>query len=296
MPTQYAAPGLPADWLNGWLAAIGITSILASTTLAWTNSATPTALFQTEKDQDLPTAIADALPQIEHLAIATHHSDATRDMTRRVDLETYRERAAIVRANRDGSLAASVSDLAPNDMADNLPHGRFDPSAPRGTTVYTRLAACYKEIDAFTDLPAAIDDTLNGRGHRVQTNGLGFDYRRLATGINAKNEVYVDPVIEILAFNALSLFPTRGDGFSKTPQQRGWISEPGEKQLRFAWPAWQPALDTWAIDALLDLAHNNVDNQRRARQYGIVACYEAVPYQPKDRSDVTRAFGSRRLW
>ena len=35
---RHEAPGLPADWLNGWLAAIGVTVLIPGARLRWTGA------------------------------------------------------------------------------------------------------------------------------------------------------------------------------------------------------------------------------------------------------------------
>ena len=43
--TQVPCPGLPADWINGWLAAVGATVLDARIRLHWTTEGTPLAVL-----------------------------------------------------------------------------------------------------------------------------------------------------------------------------------------------------------------------------------------------------------
>lgn len=284
--TTTTAPGLTGDWLNAWFAAIGITSILHGARLSWSADAVPVAVVTTPDEQPLAEAIAEALPDLTRLAglaIAT-------PMRRNVDLVAYRRSADVARHQRDWSLAASVTDLvADNDQ--NLPHSRFDPPAPRGTTLYTRVVACREAIDAAGPAADRVAATLAGRARRVQTNGLGFDYRRIPAASHPDADVYVDPVIECLAFEGLRLFPIRGDG--RGTSQRGWVTLPGQRVATFVWPIWRDPLDLWAIDALLDVVHTRPTN--RPARLGVTRCYQAIPYQPAGSSDVRRGYASTPL-
>ncbi|MHB1734752.1 MAG: hypothetical protein ACYCU8_15165, partial [Ferrimicrobium acidiphilum] len=71
----------------------------------------------------------------------------------------------------------------------------------KGITVYERLLDMHRVL--LTDPIQMITGTLRGNPIRVQKNGLGFDFRRFATGIQAKADVWVDPVIEFLCFYGL---------------------------------------------------------------------------------------------
>ena len=59
---RHETPGLPADWLNGWLAAIGVTVLVPGTRLCWTDDGVPSAVLETEQPVDLPKVVAEALP------------------------------------------------------------------------------------------------------------------------------------------------------------------------------------------------------------------------------------------
>jgi len=206
-----------------------------------------------------------------------------------VGLTAYKERAQVSREKGDLSLGVTVTDLQDPIRPSGLPHSPFDPPVPQGRTLFQRLCDCRLKVgDRASDLVAA---TFEGRGLRVQGNGLGFDSRRFAAGIQAEAGVMVNPVVECLAFFGLTLFPVRGNGFSY--RTRGWRK--ASKDGGFDWAAWSPLLDRWAIDALLDqLAVAGRDHGRLDR-LGILARFQSVPFSPVGSADTTRAYASRRV-
>lgn len=274
------APGLPANWLNGWLAAIGVTVLLPHVKLSWTEDVVPHAVFWSPAQMDLPTAIASALPSISDLdrsAISRHHPEATAEFGRNVYLPTYVERVVIERRQHGFLLTATVTDLKGDETASELEHSPFDPPAPRGETLYSRARACRAAIPE--PVGAAVSSTLLGEADRVPTNGLGFDARRLPSGLWAGGRggnVHVDPCAELLVLSALRLFPVRGDG--SHVRARGWTG-PGSVPGAFVWTAWTEPLDVYAIDAILDAPPGGPR-------------WRTVPYVSKGSGDVTRAYFS----
>ena len=233
------APGLPADWLNGWLAAIGVTVLIPSARLRWTDDGVPSALFEADEPDDLAKRVADALPTPQTLArsVIARTLPATRhDFSRNVTLAAFRERAVVERRVGEGNLAASVSDLSADLKPENLEHGAFDPPAPRGETLWSRATACALAL-AATDIAERVRATFEGSGRREALNGLGFDARRFPAGMHAARDVYADPVVELLAFAALPLFPTRGNG--QRVRQRLW-TDSSTRRGAFQWIGSQP--------------------------------------------------------
>lgn len=278
-----AARGLCADWLNAWLAAIGVAVLLPDVRLSWTDEVVPHALFWGAERDELVDRIWAALPSDEVLSrsvIARELPGATYSFDRNVDLATYRERAAIERSVGSFHLSSSVSDLADEDQLDNLPHGQFDPPVPRGETLWARARKCR---EALTE-PNQVERTLHSAGDRRPLNGLGFDARRLASGVRASGRAstpHADPTIELLVFCALKLFPVTGRG--RGAWQRLWT---GGQFARGAlvWFTWHEALDAAAIDAVLDQPMSVA-----RRRWGV------VPFKPTNASDTTRALFSEPL-
>jgi len=289
MSHRFEAPGLTADWLNGWLAAIGATVLVPGLRLAWADEGVPFAVYESDAVVDVAQAISRALPTAESLSRSTiartrrgHHP-----LERHVTLEAYRERADLERREGNGHLAASVSDLRVDADPASLDHGAFDPAAP-GTTgpLWSRAEACQQKLPG-KERDTLVRASLLGTGHRVKVNGLGFDARRLATGVHdgALGDKYADPVVELMVFAALVLFPTRGDG--RQVRQRGWRDRSTQRGA-FHWSAWRPFLDRWAVDAFLDL-------NLRPEDDSVLARFRVIPYQPSARADTTRAYFAERI-
>lgn len=315
---SFPAPGLPASWLNGWLAAVGATFLVPDLRLAWTEGPAPIALFDQEAD-DVATKIAQALPTVEQLgrlAIARTRPDAS-EFPRKATLDQFRARAQLIHSGAvacgDRSLEMSTTDLY--DLKVNeVPHAPFDPPGP-GTigSLHDRLVKCKEQIEQLGDPTTLVDASLRGRGRRVKASGLGFDYQRNATGMHPKSgpsEVapHVDPIVETLAFFGLHLFPLRGSARAKQdPVQRGFVCAKSGRHA-FRWPCWRDPLDLWAIDALLDRFHAIAPkpmqaesgdgwHPRRLRvlsQIGIHAVYGSV-YQIPKGDEKNRSFASERL-
>lgn len=293
------APGLTADWLNAWLAAIGITVLAPSIRLSWTDESIPIARFLCPERHSLASVVATALPDIHQLETLAIH-----EMPRQVNLAVYGECATRARQHLsawrtgDFSLAASTTDLVIDakwkEGQEQLRHSPFDPAAP-GTTgsVYDRLVKCWEELNRIAPSPAeAIAATLSGSGVRVEANGLGFDFRRLAMGVHAKSKKTVDPVVECLCYFGLALFPVRGNGRRERP--RGWVDPPSRRGA-FSWPVWEQPLDAWGIDALLDRVHARPQDMKMLRRYGVFGSFRSVPYKPMADADTTRAYASERV-
>ncbi len=287
-----AAPGLTADWLNAWLAAIGVTVLVPEARLGWSTDRRPMAWFWVE-GRDLPAKIAEALPSTDDLGRLSIARSLVGhpDLLRAVPLEVYKDRAAVARHEGDFSLEATVTDLQGSLPQGGLPHSPFDTPAPQGRTLHQRLAHCRSALGA--DLRAEVVASFGGSGRRIAANGLGFDCRRFASGVQPDAPKMVDPVVECLAFFGMALFPARGNG--TRPQTRGW-QDRASKVGAFRWPAWSAPLDRWAIDALLDRIPSPRERPGPARLLGFTSLFETVPYRPVATADTTRAYGSRRVW
>ncbi len=302
----YEARGLRADWLNAWLAAVGVTVLHRGVRLSWTDEARPRALYSTPPGCVLAEELGRLMPSSEHLeglAIARRH------LPRRVTLPAYVDGCERVRASSrlDFSLGMSVTDLVELQPGAELPHSPFDPPAPKGITLWERLVRCRQVLGEGDKLVSAVAGSLEGRGRRHAMNGLGFDVQRIPAAVHGDSDPYVDPVVECLAFFGLSLLPLRGDG--RRELGRGWHPMRGRRgSARFRWPAWEPSLDQWGIDAILGEFHrrtvaldegaqpNPLARERVLRRVGVRGCYEVVAYRKKAPNDVTKGMASRRVW
>lgn len=281
------APGFAGDWLNGWLAAIGVTVLLDDVRLSWTGGPSPIARFHHDGTSPVAARILAALPDVDWF---TQRPFAA--ARRKVDLDTFQAAAAKSREERDDHLAPFVTDLLADsgtekarllDLGD-LRHGPLDPPAPKGTTIIDRAAACRRALGDASE--ARILETLRGIAARSQMNGLGFDIRRLAVGSQPDAKVMVDVVIECLCFVAARVFPFRGDG--RRTRLRGWEGPP--RRGAFVWPVWSEPLDAWAVDALVDVF--SADRKAAQARYSVCGGFALVPFEPSGKSDTTRGYAS----
>lgn len=272
---EYPAPGLTADWLNAWLAAIGVTVLLPDARLRWTDDPLPKAVFHLPDDSDsLPDLIAAALPTVEDIGgwVISRIDGKVRSTS------TYRGLAEAARAARDDTLSMTVTDLGDAATDGSLPKAPFDPPVPAGRTLSWRLSRAVESISPKSERVAA---TLGGTAVRDGGNGLGFDYRRIGSG--------TDSLVEVLAFEGLRLFPVRGDGHRA--HQRGWSAGVMTRGA-FRWPVWKEALDRWAIDAILDVASTDANRVRSP----VTAMFGSVPYEVTSIANPTRGYASERIW
>ncbi|HVX16867.1 MAG TPA: hypothetical protein VHA73_02455 [Acidimicrobiales bacterium] len=270
-------PGLPAEWLNGWLAALGATVAVPGMTLRWTDDAEPVAVLALDGDVDPAEALADAWPTpewIEGLPIA--------NLTRQDGVEQWRSAA---RASRSGGDAWTVTSIG-TDAADleKLTPSRLFVAAPGpGRFLCHRVELVAGKIE---DAAREVDMTLRGVAPRRRSNGLGFDFRRVASSAD-EAEKCVTPCVEVLAFLGMWFYPVCGHERLRHPTA---VTRANPSNGPFSWIAWTAALDRDAIDAILDVARDD----RHASRLGISAAWESVSLRVEG-ADPTRAFASRRI-
>lgn len=288
METVYAAPGLRADWLNGWLAAVGVTRLLPDVRLSWMEDLSPHAVFHGDSsfrgDTSFLERLLEALPSADHLsALPTSRASHS------IDIDTF---TSMARESRlDPYLGVLVTDQVAGP-GEKLPRGEFNAPAPQGVTIFARYERCRRRVRDVDQMQAS----LSGTGHRVEGNGLGFDFRRLrAATYPGEPDLYVDPVVECLCFAALPMFPVRGDG-ARQSRTRGWLRVADGRRRRFTWGSWAPTLDQWGVDALIDSVHRHRESRGHLQRMGVTALFESVEYQTRGASDVMTGFASRRLW
>lgn len=296
-------PGLSADSVLAWLAAVGATVLDKRLRLCWTTDATPVAVLSSNDVAPLE-ALLDAWPEralLDDMPIAERWRQADA-IGRKVSVESFRERARMARKHPySWTLSSTMTDLSISGNGE-VAHGPFDPSGP-GTIkwLHHRLLKLHKTLDPSAE---RLRDSLLGQAARVQDNGLGFDHARLGS-LADKTEMWTDPVVETLAFFGLALLPVRGNGFDErlgrrspkdAPRQRGWRSFDSSAARDFAWPAWRRPLDSAGIDALLDAWRPNGLNRKTGwGLLGIHAAWRSVAYKAQSSSDATKAYGSERL-
>ena len=300
--THLTCPGLPANWINGWLAAVGITVLDPRVRLHWTADSTPLAVLSCREPVDPVAAITASWPDeelLDDLPIAEHWKDAGQ-LRRRVSEEEFAARARAARSHPNSwALSSTLTDLCVDANGD-VAHAPFDPAGP-GTIKW--LHHRLKKVHALVE-PASgcIQDSLAGKGERVKDNGLGFDLTRLGSQSDS-SAIWVDPVVEVLSFFGLAILPVRGPGIDRRltggpapvrEVQRGWLRiSQSQRERRFVWPAWSPPLDWAGIDALMDAW--KLDRKAEWPRMGVRAAWQSVQFKRRGASDNTRAFGAERL-
>ena len=297
--TQVTCPGLPAAWINGWLAAVGATVLDARIRLHWTTNGAPLAVLSAA-EVDPVAALVESWPNmalLSDLPIAENWQGAGK-LRRKVPVKAFVARARAARSHRHSwTLSSTMTDLCVDENGE-VAHAPFDPAGP-GTIkwLHHRLMKIHEQVEPSA---ARIRDSLMGRAARVEDNGLGFDQTRLGSLSDAVSN-WTDPVVEELAFFGLAILPVRGRGADRRldryadvgERQRGWRKAPGSQdQRRFNWPAWRQPLDRAGIDALMDAW--NPEKRAGWLGVGIHAAWRSVRFKPRG-SDKTRAFGAERL-
>jgi hypothetical protein len=289
----YRAPGLTADWLNGWMAAVGVCVLLPDVTMSWSDDPVPIAVFH-GTTTDLPERIVASISSLDtsnDSSYARRCVQSSHELNLDPSKDVFAERASLDRSRRLSFLAALHTDLGRDrDGVKAVVRGPLYAGAPKGRTMHDRAAALTSAFEGEPNRDAVVKATLAGLGRRVNMMGLGLDYRRLTPWSETKTPPYVDPVIELLALGAFPLFPLRGDG--RVARQRGWSA--ALFRPTFVWPAWRLPLDIWAIDALLDQIHG-IGNSRRDA-LGCLAIFESVRFRKRNSSDTDDGYGARRVW
>lgn len=293
-------PGLPASWLNGWLAAVGTTVLDSRIRLQWTADGNLLAVLSAET-VDPVAALVESWPDaglLKELPIAENWKE-TEKLKRTVPVEVFAARVRAARGDRHSwTLSSTMTDLCVDETGE-VAHAPFDPAGP-GTIkwLHHRLMKVHSKVEPTAE---RIRDSLEGRAVRIQDNGLGFDQTRLGSQSDDAGK-WVDPVVETLAFFGLAILPVRGSGVdrrlnpraSARETQRGWLRIPRDRPgRRFVWPAWSQPLDAAGIDALMDVW--NPERRSSWARFEVQAGWQSVQLKPRGSADTTRAFGSERL-
>lgn len=290
--------GLPASWINGWLAAVGATVLDSRIRLSWSPDATPVAVLAAN-DSDPVELLTESWPTetaLDELPLACNWNGGA-SLRRRIPVEVFWERARMARRHPQAwTISSTLTDLHV-DKKGEVAHAPFDPAGP-GTIKW--LHERLKKVHLVPSIEQ-IMDSFAGRAARVSGNGLGFDQARLGSLADSGGGILVDPVVEVLAFFGLALLPVRGRGTderlgSARPStiQRGWqrvrVGDESHPQLRFLWPAWSHPLDLHGIDALLDAWKPK--QKHTWQRLGVHRAWSIVPYRGRATADSTRALGS----
>ena len=298
--TQVACPGLPAPWINGWLAAVGATVLDSRLRLHWTSDGGLVAVLSAA-EVDPVEALVESWPDralLSDLPIAEAWKGAGQ-IRRKVPVDAFVARARAARSHRySWTLSSTMTDLCVDENGE-VAHAPFDPAGP-GTIkwLHHRLMKIHRQVEPTA---ARIRDSLAGHAVRVKDNGLGFDHTRIGS-LSDMTSIWIDPVVEELAFFGLAILPVRGRGADRRldrradlrEMQRAWRKLRGTRNLRcFNWPAWRQPLDSTGIDALMDAW--SPDSKDTWPRLGVHAGWRSVRFEPRGSADATRAFGAERL-
>ena len=299
MNTQLTCVGIPAAWINGWLAGVGATVLDSRIRLHWFTDSNCAVL--SAHDVDPLEVLVASWPSQELLAslpIAEHWKDAGK-LGRQVTVESFSKRTRATRTHpQSWALSSTMTDLCV-DKNNNVQPAPFNPPAPKGLTLHDRLIGTHHHVRDPSQ--QRIRASLMGEAVRAQVNGLGFDQSRLGSQADTTKR-WTDPVLEVMAFFGLALLPMRGRGYGGRlarsdpggARQRGWrITAGNGGGPRFTWPAWSHPLDADGIDALLD-----VWSPARRSQWplvGVHAAWRTVEFRSDNPADPTRGFGAERL-
>ena len=202
--------GMPASWINSWLAAVGATVLDARIRLHWTEGGS-LAVFSSE-EVDPVDALAESWPSerfVSELPISSQWKGFG-VMERRITVADFQNRARAVRNHpQSWTISSTLTDLSV-DKNGKVVHAPFDPPGPgRVKWLHHRLQRIHQKVREPS--PSRVQSSLTGEAHRIQINGLGFDLSRLGSG-GDKCDKWTDPIIEVMAFFGLALFPMRGFG------------------------------------------------------------------------------------
>ena len=130
----FACPGLPAAWVNAWLAAIGTTVVDPRIRLHWTAEDSPVAALSSA-DLDPVEALVESWPNatfLRELPIAEQWNGAG-EVKRKVSVDQFIVRSRAARGHPQAwTLSSTMTDLS-IDANGKAAHAPFDPAGP-GTT------------------------------------------------------------------------------------------------------------------------------------------------------------------
>ena len=127
--TQVTCPGVPAEWINGWLAAVGATVLDPRIRLHWTTDGAPLAVLSAA-EIDPVDALVESWPDItllSDLPIAENWKGAGK-VQRKVPVKAFVERTRAARGHRySWTLSSTMTDLCV-DKNGEVAHAPFDPA------------------------------------------------------------------------------------------------------------------------------------------------------------------------
>jgi hypothetical protein len=270
---EYRAPGWTADWISGWLAAIGVVVLCEDVKLSWSKDSSPVAIFTTDVEVPLPEHVASAFPERNFLNGTSLKESSGQVPT----ISEYETGAADARMSGDWVWSSAVTDLGSTEIKkgsdQRIQRSQFYPGVPGKMGLIKRISDIAKI--SWAD-PVHIEQSMNGTLKRAKTTGLGFDSRRMVDPAMPNAEMRIDPVVESLAFFATLLFPVRGDG--RRTYTRG-EQRNRSKHVPFRWKTWTEPMNIASIDAAIGTGKDS---------------FEIVSYQRRG-NETNSAYFSRRI-
>lgn len=239
--TAITADAWTADWLVGWLAAIGVTYRCRNAALSWSDESSPRALIHGVTIETLRAAFP-TREEICSISVSDALSDGS-ELPRNPSHAQYAHRAQLARENQDLFLGVISSDIG-SSGAEVKHHSPFNVPDGSGRTFGSRVRKTYEDA-----IKVDLESSLNGFGRVGKSQGLGFDLRRIQPK-PVPTKAFTDPCAEIFALYGILAFSQVGNS------TRGWL-RPQSHLGAFKWATWDPPLRWHGIDALLSEFHSN---------------------------------------
>ena len=166
---QLTCRGLPAAWINGWLAAVGATVLDTRLRLHWTTDGAPLAVLSAAVIDPVD-ALCGSWPDgalLSDLPIAEEWKGAG-VVRRRVPVEAFVTRARAARGHPcSWTLSSTVTDLSVDENGE-VAHAPFDPAGP-GTIkwLHHRLMKLHEKVEPSV---ARVRASLAGQAIRVASH------------------------------------------------------------------------------------------------------------------------------
>ena len=179
---EVICPGLPASWLNAWLAAVGTTVLDSRIRLRWTTEHTPRAVLCADEVNPVE-VLAASWPDRDGLTAMpiTERWKDTPPLPRKVSVDAFVARARATRGHRHSwTLSSTMTDLSVDENRE-VAHAPFDPAGP-GTDQVAAPSLAEGSSRRLNRPIERLTDSLCGKSTaRVKDNGLGFDLTRMGS-------------------------------------------------------------------------------------------------------------------
>ena len=171
MKTEVICRGLPASWINAWLAAVGATVLSPKLRLRWTDESTPRAALSAEEADpvEILAAVWPARAALDKLPIAERWGDSP-SVARKVTVASFAGRVRAARSHPfSWTLSSTMTDLHV-DASGEVVHAPFDPAGP-GTIkwLHYRLVKVHGKVRPSTErlLESPSGHCPTGKGQRA---------------------------------------------------------------------------------------------------------------------------------